>query len=137
MMEDFVRIDGPRINDSAVELLKMLTFFNHKLEINLVKVSGADLGFKTDAKRDHIFNQAAAFGLLTVPAQVGPELRLQIPIGMPESELCIGMDPIAVSSIAEMAIFKLGSQYLMTADGTSFRKWPPSQEWIFRASDQR
>ena len=103
--------------------------------IELVKVSIEDLGFvKGYPTRDQIYDRAIERGLNLVPAEVGPQLRLQYPDQPDGEELYIGMVPMCARD---------GSDYifLVDRDGNSpgsrflrgYRGDPggPDVRWVF------
>ncbi len=67
----------------------------HKADLDLVVLSGRNLGIKAEAARlDDVYARARAFGFHLAPAEVGPQLRLQYtdqPVG---EVLHIGMAPL-------------------------------------------
>lgn len=65
-----------------------------EMEVDLVKVTVAELGFKDGARRDQICARSKELGLELCPAEVGPQLRLQYK-DQPNGEwILIGMEPI-------------------------------------------
>ena len=61
-------------------------------EVDLVKVTVAELGFKKGARRDQIYERAKELGLELCAPEVGPQLRLQYQ-DQPNGEwLLIGME---------------------------------------------
>jgi hypothetical protein len=67
-------------------------------EAKLVRLTVADLGFKTSATTDQIYERAQALGLELCPADTGPNYRLQYkdqPLG---EWVRIGMKQIADSA---------------------------------------
>lgn len=78
-----------------------------EVEIELVRVTVAELGFKYGTTRKDIYERAIQLGLELCPAEVGPQLRLQYK-DQPRGEwLFIGMEPIA-NSDGELVVFQVG-----------------------------
>ena len=90
---------GFKIGDGANDILGQPAFTAaaEETEIDLVKVSVAELGFKDGAHRKDVYKRALELGLELCPAEVGPQLRLQYK-DQPNGEwLLIAMEPIADS----------------------------------------
>ncbi|MGB8827475.1 MAG: hypothetical protein WCD25_29505, partial [Pseudolabrys sp.] len=74
------------------------------VDVDLVVVSGADLGTQTEPSLADVYARAQAHGLALAPAEVGPQLRLQY-LDQPIGEfLYVGMNPINTQS-GEPVIF--------------------------------
>ncbi len=70
------------------------TVSDREVEVDLVKVSVSDLGFKHGAYRPDIDVQVFEVGLRFCPAEVGPQLRLEYR-DQPKREWCtVWMEPI-------------------------------------------
>ena len=103
--------------------------------IELVKVSANHLGIlEDDPTRDQIYDRAKQWGLNLVPAEVGPQLRLQYPDQPDGEELYIGMVPMCARD---------GNDYIFLVDrdgngpGSRFLRGyrgdpgGPSVRWVF------
>ncbi|MBI2062919.1 MAG: hypothetical protein HYT61_01610 [Candidatus Yanofskybacteria bacterium] len=108
-----------------------------KKEVELVKVTAAELGFKTGATRGDIYGRAIQLGLKLSPAEVGAQLRLQYP-DQPHGEwLLIAMEPIEDSSgglgVAEVGHGGHGGPglWLCGDNSSSNYVWPGFVNWIF------
>jgi len=106
-------------------------------EIDLVKVTVAELGFKEGARRDQIYERAKELGLELCPSEVGPQLRLQYQ-DQPNNEwLLIGMKPIADSG-GDLRVFcvkRNDSELWLSGDwGPPGSVWNPGSQWVFRLS---
>ena len=91
--------NGFNIGDWANDILGKPAFMvaTEETEVDLVKVTVAELGFKKGARRDQIYERAKELGLELCSPEVGPQLRLQYR-GQPNGEwVLIGMEPIADS----------------------------------------
>jgi len=99
-MEEFLQAlssGGFRISPSAADILKKTPLAQAETEIELVLVNPRNLGFTERPRRDEIYNRAQELGLDLLPAEVGPQLRLQYADQLRDELLMIGMDPIADS----------------------------------------
>jgi hypothetical protein len=86
-----------RVGDSADEILGRpgFTFSRSQIDVSLVVLTLADLGFEKAAPLAQIYRRAAQLGLELCPAEVGPLLRLQY-VNQPLGEfLRVAMRPIA------------------------------------------
>jgi len=100
-----------RIGDYANDILGKPTFSvateEEEVELDLVVVSVAELGFPKGAKLKDIFARAKEKGLHLCPNQVGPELRLQYEDQPKDEWLLIGMEPITGSG-GGPSVFRVG-----------------------------
>lgn len=87
---------GCKIDSSANDILgrPAFTVSPEETEVDLVMVTCIELGFKNSAIRADICKRAQKLGLQLVPAEVGPQLRLQYLNQPPGECLNIGMEPI-------------------------------------------
>jgi hypothetical protein len=87
--------------DLAEQILARSSFqvSAHKADLDLVILSGHNLGIPTETARlADVYARAWAFGFKLAPAEVGPQLRLQYfdqPVG---EVLHVGMDPLVTWS---------------------------------------
>jgi len=98
-----------RLNDWASDILGNPAFkeADEETEIDLVKVTVAELDFKDGARRDQIYERAQKLGLELCPAEVGPQLRLQYQ-DQPNGEwVLVAMEPI-FDSVGDPGIFFVG-----------------------------
>jgi hypothetical protein len=71
---------------------------NTETEIEVVAIMVRDLGFEEGATREEIFERATtAYGLDLIPAELGPQLRLQYTKQPMNEWLPLAMEPIAQS----------------------------------------
>lgn len=88
---------GCSVGELGEEILAgpAFTASSAKMDVQLVAISPAELGFKTDSVTlAEVYGRARQLGFEFAPAEVGPQLRLQYfdqPIG---EFLIIGMEPI-------------------------------------------
>ncbi len=125
---------GFRIGDYAADILKRTPLAQTETEIELVQVTGRDLGFRKATRRDKIYARAQELGLDLVPAEVGPELRL-VYSDQPMNEwVLMGMEPIAVSG-GNPRVFRVGRYedgiWLYTNYGRPGFEWDPDNRWVF------
>ncbi|OGZ17668.1 MAG: hypothetical protein A2Z78_00285 [Candidatus Nealsonbacteria bacterium RBG_13_36_15] len=137
--EDFRRAlhkDGFEINDRASDILGKFAFTvaTEETEVDLAKVTVAELGFKDGAKREQIYERAKELGLELCPAEVGPQLRLQYQ-DQPNGEwVLIGMKPI-VDSDGDPNVFYMeridSKLWLSSYWGSSDSFWHADRQWVF------
>ncbi len=83
------------------------TVATETIEVDLVKVTLAELGFKKGARSDQIYERAKELGLELCPPEVGPQLRLQCQ-DQPNNEwVLIWMEPI-IDSAGHPRVFLVG-----------------------------
>lgn len=86
---------GRRIGELGDDILDRITCAKEEIDLDLVVLSGRDLGFKSGARYADICAKAQEFGLERCPAEAGPALRLQYG-DQPRGEwLRIAMEAIA------------------------------------------
>ena len=127
---------GFNISNRADDILGKPAFSaaTEATEVDLVKVTVAELGFKKGARRDQIYERAKELGLELCPPEVGPQLRLQYQ-DQPNGEwILIGMEPIAGSG-GYLFVFcvERSASGLWLSGGWSFpdRVWGPACLWVF------
>jgi len=125
-----------KVSDWANDILgkPAFTVATEEIEIDLVVVSVAELGFKNGATRENIYARAKERGLDICPNEVGPQLRLQYK-DQPKGEwLAVAMEPLRYSD-GDLRLFRverdgrglwLGSRY-----GGSDTVWPADARWVF------
>ncbi|MFA5355628.1 MAG: hypothetical protein WC302_02800 [Candidatus Paceibacterota bacterium] len=129
--------NGFKISDWANYILGKLAFTaaTEATEVDLVRVTVAELGFEKGARRDQIYDRAKEFGLELCPPEVGPQLRLQYK-DQPNNEwILVGMEPITDSD-GDLSVFDVRrddsslwlSSYLSNPDDVCY----PDNLWIFR-----
>jgi len=126
-----------RIGDRGNDILgkPAFTASETEMEVDLVNVSVADLGFKDGAIRKDIYRRAIELGLELCPAEVGPQLRLQYR-DQPKGEwLLVAMEPITDSD-GGPGLFGVerGGRglWLGAGDGRPDRFWDSNGRWVFR-----
>lgn len=65
-----------------------------EIEVDLVKVTPYELGFKKHPQLGHIYDRVKELGLELCPPEVGPQLRLQLRDQFMNQWVYIGMEPI-------------------------------------------
>ncbi len=92
-----LKANGYHIGDYADQILKRMKVSETEVQIDLVVMTVAELGFKGGVRRDAIYARAIELGLELCPAEVGPALRLAYQ-DQPYGEwLRIAMEPISDS----------------------------------------
>jgi len=127
---------GMRIGDWGNDILGKpeFTVVAGETEVDLVKVTVAELGFKDGARRDQIYDRAKELGLELCPPEVGPQLRLQYK-DQPNGEwILIGMEPIRRSggglNVFDVAHFDVGI-WLRGGYGDPDDVWGAGDRWVF------
>lgn len=110
------------------------TVSSEEVEVELVVVSVAELGFKDGATRKKIYQRAQEFGLDLCPNEVGPQLRLQYK-DQPKGEwLLIAMEPIADSD-GYLKVFRVAHDddelWLHGIYGYPDRFWVGGRRFVF------
>ena len=128
--------NGFNISDSASDILRKPAFTAavEETEIDLVKVTVGELGFKKGARRDQIYERAKELGLELCPLEVGPQLRLQYQ-DQPNGEwILAAMEPI-VDSGGDPGLFIVerdgSGRWLDGYWGRPDRFWFPGDQWVF------
>jgi hypothetical protein len=131
--------NGFRISDWAGDILKKITLADAETEIELVLVSVADLGFTKATRRDAIYDRAKELGLDLVPAEAGPQLRLQYTDQPMNEWMLMAMEPITDSDGAPY-VFSVGrhddGRWLRSSDGNPGITWDPDDRWVFARRKQ-
>ncbi len=131
-----LKASGNQISDWAKDILGQPAFTAsaEEVEVNLVLVSVAELGFKDGATRRDIYARAKEFGLELCPAEVGPQLRFQYK-DQPKGEwLLIGMEPITGSdgSLNVFSVERDGyGQWLYGSYGEPGHFWHGNYRLVF------
>lgn len=96
------------LGKKAARLLRSSEFCmsRGKRSVDLVVLSGADLGVKKSDIRREIYGRGRKLGLELCPAEVGPQLRLQYP-DQPEGET-LNIAMAAVGTEGELEIRQMG-----------------------------
>ncbi len=132
-----MQAQGINISDYAKSMMENPDFITgtSREEAKLVRLTVADLGFKTSATTDQIYERAHALGLELCPPDTGPNYRLQYkdqPLG---EWVRIGMKQIAVSD-GKPFVFLLerNDDGLWLSDGWARPglTWDPDREFVFR-----
>ncbi len=98
---------GNHIDIGGDDILGKFTVSNTEIEVDLVNLSVAKLGFKEGTTRSDIYNRALELDFKLCPPEVGPQLRLQY-ADQPEGEwLRIAMEPIKGSG-GSLRVFGVG-----------------------------
>ncbi len=125
---------GYRIGDWASDILKRTPIAPEPLELDLILVTVADLGFPEGATRENIYEKAAQLGLTLCPAEVGPALRLDY-AAQPKGEwILVGMEPIA-DSRGYLEVFDVdhgdSGRWLRSDYGYPDDFWHGCYRWVF------
>lgn len=127
---------GFKINDWADDMLENsgVTAASKEVELDLVKATVAELGFKKGTRRDQIYVRAKQFGFEFCPSEVGPQLRLQYQDQLNGEWIFIAMEPMFISD-GLLMVFCLGHDdsglWLRGHDGNPGIFWGPDSQWVF------
>lgn len=127
---------GMNISDWANSMLNRPEFCmaTTETEVDLVKVTVAELGFKNSARRDQIYDRVKELGLEICPPEVGPQLRLQYKDQPMNERLLIGMEPIR-SSDGALYVFRVehydDGLWLRSCCGGPDLVWGAGRVWLF------
>ncbi|MEK7630610.1 MAG: hypothetical protein AAB417_01075 [Patescibacteria group bacterium] len=136
--DDFRRVlrDSCRIGDGASDILgkPAFTVCDTEMELDLVRPSVAELGFKDGATFKDICERGLEYGLKLCPAEVGPQLRLQYrdqPLG---EWLIIAMKAIRYSA-GDLSVFSVerydNGLWLSGYDGSPDYFWFSLDRFVF------
>ncbi len=105
-----IKDKGMRISDWANDILDrpQFTVATEEIEVDLVAVSVAGLGFRDGAKLKDIYARSQELGLQLCPNEVGPQLRLQYADQPKGERFIIGMEPIADLDGNLRGLFRVG-----------------------------
>ena len=97
------------VSDWARDMMQSPDFatLGRRTEIEVARLTPADLGFIQYPTTEQFFDRAASFGLALLPAEAGPHARLQDRNQRPGDWYHIAMDPIS-DRLGSPYVFKLG-----------------------------
>lgn len=127
---------GCRASNWAKDVLgkPAFTAASNKIELDLVVVSVAELGFKNGATREQIYQRAPELGLELCPAEVGPQLRLQYKNQLVGERLLVAMEPI-IDSVGDLRVFVVArnedDSWLRCHYGPPSDFWFADFRWVF------
>lgn len=128
---------GMNVSDGSADTIKQEAFsvVSQEEQIDLVVVSGRDLGFYTDTRFDAICQRAKERGLELCPPEVGPQLRLQYTDQPLDEYLVIATEGISDSG-SDLSFFVVlnihGLWLYIHCDKPDFL-WDPDHRFVFRA----
>jgi hypothetical protein len=123
---------------SADIIFKPFMVATQETEVDLVKVTAVELGFRNEVRREQIYQRARELGLELCPAEVGPQLRLQYRNQPKEESIIVAMEPI-INTDSD------GAPYLFMVDGAGRHNairgqlnairgnidFDPTETWVF------
>lgn len=125
---------GFGVDDYAADALNAMLVAETETEVELVLVTVADLGFQDRTRRGDIYARAREFDLDLVPAEAGPQLRLQYTDQPMGESIFVGMDPV-FDSDCHVHLFHIGDRsWLHSTCGNPNHKWDPHDRWVFTRS---
>lgn len=125
------------ISDYAIAMLKNKKFIPGKSreEATLVRLTVADLGFKSGATTDQIYERARILGLELCPADTGPNYRLKYRSQPLNEWIYMGMkqipDPDGGPGVFDLE-HGVGGVWLNDSWAGPAGKWSPSGKFVFR-----
>ena len=125
------------ISDYAKSMLKNREFVPGKNpeEATLIRLTVADLGFKSSATTDQIYERAQILGLELCPPDTGPNYRLKYRNQPLNEWIYMGMKQISDSD-GYPCVFMLGRDggglWLIDAWAEPDSEWDPGDEFVFR-----
>jgi hypothetical protein len=126
--------DGYHIGGYSGQMLKKTEVSQTEVELDLVVVTVAELGFRNGARLDAIYAKAMELGLQLCPAEVGPALRLAYKDQPRDEWLFIGMEPITDSD-GDLCVFGLDydpdERSLRSCHYYAARVWGAGDQWVF------
>jgi len=126
--------NGFRVSSWADDILPAFTVATEATEVDLVKVTVSELGFKKGARRDQIYERAKELGLELCPPEVGPQLRLQYKDQPNEEWIFVGMEPITDSD-GDLSVFcveRIDSELWLSSPWSyPDRVWHSGLQWVF------
>ena len=126
-----------RIGDWANDMLgkPAFTVATEATEVDLVKVTVGELGFKDGARCDNIYERAKELGLELCPPEVGPQLRLQYNDQPLNEWVLIGMESIRNSGGDLLGVFGVGRNVVGLWLGSDYGGpggvWGADYRWVF------
>lgn len=137
--DDFQRVSdekGLKIDLWAVDVLKQPEFevTAEETEIDLVEASLHQLGFKSRAQLQQVFDRILELGYEFCPAEVGPQLHIQYLPKRVDELWHMAMVPFTDSagSCAIFSIERQGNLYVLHCDtGLSSSVWEINDRFVF------
>ena len=126
---------GCSLGDAAAQIVARpaFTLSTTKMEVELVAVSVAELGFHNDAALIDIYARARQLGFELAPAETALQLRLQY-LDQPLGELVVGMEPIRTwtGEPVILAVANGGERLVVIGrDGRSDAQIPATSRFVF------
>lgn len=124
---------GFKIGRYAANVLAKVTVIITEKKMKLVKVTAEELGFMDIATRRQIYDRASEFGLVPVPAETAPRIRLQY-FEQPLGEcLLIAMQPVMDTN--GFRIFEIenneNGKWLHALNDRPGYFWSTKSQWVF------
>lgn len=129
-----IKAAGMKISQWGNDILGKTPLAPELVDIDLIRVSGKDLGFTRQTRRDEIYRRGLELGLELCPPEAGPALREQYS-DLPAGEWhLIAMEPIADSG-GNLGVFRVerdgDGRWLDARNGDPDRGWRPEVVWVF------
>lgn len=135
-LHDALRAGGYKIGDWRTTDIFEKSAFKvavEETEVDLVKITVAEFGFKSGASREQIYEHAKKLGLEVCSAEVGPQLRLQYKSQSKGEWLRIGMEPIFnIDTPGVFCVMRDDSGlWLWSSWGSPNLFCRPNEQWVF------
>ena len=127
---------GGKVSDWAKDIMEKpdFTISPNEAEVDLVRISVAELGFENSTTLKKIYERAISMGLKLVSAEVGPQLRLQYEDQPMNKCLFMAMEPIKDSG-GGLYVFGVGrgddSPWLDASYGLPVGVWDSEYVFVF------
>jgi len=128
---------GIKISDRAKFMLNSPEFVPGQKaeEATLIRLTVADLGFKSNAKTDQIYERAQSLGLELCPADTGPNYRLKYQ-NQPLNEFFYMAMKQITDQFGSPSVFELvrydDGLWLIDISARPDFEWSPGREFVFR-----
>jgi len=130
-----LKANGYHIGDNADQILDKTKVNETEIQVDLVKMTIAELGFKKGNSYLQICKRTTELGLELCPAEVGPALRLQYD-QPPEEWIHVAMESIPNSGDTTLSVFEVchnrrGEQWLDSIGSPTYAFFDASWCWVF------
>ncbi len=136
-VEEFItaiEAGGSQLSKWARDIITKVTLAKEPTELDLVVITGSDVGLEGRYTTAQVNAAAEAHGLLKCPAEVGPALREQYPEQPKGEGLHVAMEPVADSD-DNFSVFLVAhsddDRWLSARSGRPDRVWRSGCRWIF------
>lgn len=122
------------VGDLASDILNKIDVASEPIEVDLMVLSNAELGYPNGCTIAKSFKAGKKLGLELCPAEVGPQLRLQYTDQLMGEWVLVAMDPIT-DSYGGLSVFSVArdgdGSWLVGRNGHPGRHWDGDFRWVF------